>query len=132
MAERKNRETNPTPTQPSPQEVILNLALGYLASRGLHVATELGIADLLKDGPKSIAELAHVTGAHQPSLYRLLRMLAGQGVFAEEPPGYFHLTPTAAVLQVGVPGSVTTLCRWSATWLETARGGLLSHVCGTA
>ena len=50
-----------TLTQPSPQEVILNLALSYLASRGLHVVTELGIADLLKDGPKSIEELAHVT-----------------------------------------------------------------------
>ena len=106
MTERKDREMNSTPTQPSPQEAILNLALGYLASRGLHVATELGIADLLKDGPKSIEELARATGAHQQSLYRLLRMLAGQGVFAEGPPGHFRLTPTAAVLQVGVPGSV--------------------------
>jgi len=106
MTERKNRETDPTPTPPSPQEAILNLALGYLASRGLHVATELGIADLLKDGPKNIAELAHTTGAHQQSLYRLLRMLAGHGVFAEEPPGHFRLTPAAAVLQVGAPGSV--------------------------
>jgi O-methyltransferase domain/Dimerisation domain len=106
MTERKDREANPTPTQPSPQEAILHLALGYLASRGLHVATELGIADLLKDGPKSIAELARATGAQQQSLYRLLRMLAGQGVFAEEPPGHFRLTPMAAVLQVGVAGSV--------------------------
>lgn len=106
MTERNNREMASTLRQPSPQEEILNLALSYLSSRGLHVATELGIADLLKDGPKSMEELARATGAHQQSLYRLLRMLAGQGVFAEEPLGYFRLTPTAAVLQVGVPGSV--------------------------
>jgi hypothetical protein len=106
MTEKKDREPNPTPPQPSPQEAILNLALGYLASRGLHVATELGIADVLKDGPKSIEDLARATGAHQHSLYRVLRMLAGHGVFAEEPLGQFHLTPMAAVLQVGVAGSV--------------------------
>ena len=106
MTKSEDRNTNSSITQPSPQEAILNLALGYLASRGLHVATELGIADLLKDGPKSIAELARATGAHQHSLYRLLRMLAGHGVFAEEPSGQFRLTPMASVLQVGAAGSV--------------------------
>jgi DNA-binding IclR family transcriptional regulator len=69
------------------------MALGYLASRALYVATELGIADLLKDGSRSIEELASATGAHQQSLYRLLRALAGHGVFAEEAPGRLHLTP---------------------------------------
>ena len=83
MAEKKDHELNPTPLQPSPQEAIMNLALGYLPSRGLHVATELGITDLLKDSSKSIEELTRATGAHQHSLYRLLRMLAGHGVFAE-------------------------------------------------
>jgi methyltransferase family protein len=92
--------------QSSPHEVILGMALSYLASRSLHVANELGIADLLKDGPKSIEELAQATGAHQQSLYRLLRMLAGHGVFSEESPRRFQLTPAAAVLQRAVPGSL--------------------------
>jgi methyltransferase family protein len=65
--------------RPSPPEVIMSIALGYLVSRILHVATELGIADLLKDGPKTIEELASVTRADQRSLYRLLRTLAAQG-----------------------------------------------------
>ena len=106
MAEMKDRRADSTDPQPSPQEVILGMALGYLVSRSLHVATELGIADLLKDGPKSIEELARATGAHQQSLYRLLRMLAGHGVFAEASPRRFQLTPVAAVLQTGVPGSL--------------------------
>ena len=61
----------------------MGIALGYLVSRSLHVATDLGIADLLKDGPKTIEDLAPTTGSHRESLYRLLRTLAAQGVFAE-------------------------------------------------
>jgi len=97
MAEMNDRRADAPDPQPSPQEVILGLALGYLVSRSLHVATELGIADLLKDGPKSIEELARATGAQQQWLYRLLRVLAAHGVFAEESPGRFQLTPAAAL-----------------------------------
>ena len=53
----------------------MGMALGYLVSRSLHVATELGIADLLKDGPKTVEDLAPTTGTHRESLYRLVRML---------------------------------------------------------
>ncbi|HLW71314.1 MAG TPA: methyltransferase [Candidatus Binataceae bacterium] len=98
-------------SQPSPQQVIFEIALNYLVSRCLHVAAELGIADLLKDGPKSIEDLARVTGAHQPSLYRLLRTLAGHGVFAQESPGRFKLTPAAALLQTGTPDSLLNAVR---------------------
>src|SRR5882762_5849747 len=73
MAQTKDRGADTTNSQLSPQEVILGMALSYLVSRSLHVAAELGIADLLKDGPKSIDDLARATGAHQLSLYRLLR-----------------------------------------------------------
>jgi hypothetical protein len=90
----------------SPEEVVLGIALGYLVSRGLHVAAELGIADQLKGGAKDISDLARVTGAHQETLYRLLRMLAGHGVFTEESPGRFNLSPAAALLQSEVPGSL--------------------------
>jgi DNA-binding IclR family transcriptional regulator len=78
------------------------MALGYLLSRSLHVATELGIADLLKDGPKTIEELASGTGAHTESLYRLLRTLAAQGVFAEDENGRFGATLAASLLREGV------------------------------
>src|ERR1700749_167377 len=43
--------------QQSAEQVILGMALSYLASSSLHVANELGIADLLKDGPQSIEQL---------------------------------------------------------------------------
>jgi hypothetical protein len=89
-----------------PQANILGLALGYIASRSLHVANDLGVADALKDGPRSVEALASATGSHAPSLHRLLRMLAGHGVFRETDPGHFALTPAAALLQRDTPGSL--------------------------
>jgi len=94
----------------SPVDVVMSMALGYLVSRSLHIATELGIADLLKDGPKTVDELASRIGAHRESLYRLLRMLAGQGVFAEDDLGRFMTTPAAALLQQGVMRDGVLLC----------------------
>jgi len=51
------------PNDPSPQDMLLRIAMGYMLARGVHVAAEMGIADLLNDGPKRIEELAKATGA---------------------------------------------------------------------
>jgi O-methyltransferase domain/Dimerisation domain len=103
-------ESVDTRPKASPVEIIMNMALGYLVSRSLHVATELGIADLLKDGPKTVEDLAASTGAQRESLYRLLRTLASQGVFAEDEHGRFLTTPAAALLQQGVMRDGVLLC----------------------
>ena len=101
-------EANPSK---SPIEHVIDIALGYILSRSLHVATELGIADLLQDGaPKTIEELSSSTGAHPKSLYRLLRTLAAQGIFAEDNHGRFVLTPTAMLLQQGAMRDGVLLC----------------------
>lgn len=94
----------------NPVATIMNMALAYLVSRSLHVATELGIADLLDDGPRPIDELAARTGAHRESLYRLLRTLAAHGVFAEAEPGRFAATPASALLRSGVMRDGVLLC----------------------
>lgn len=94
----------------NPVEVVLNMALGYLVSRSLHVATEMRIADLLKDGPKTIEELAARTAAQPQSLQRLLRALAAQGIFAEDEQGRFMNTPASALLQQGVMRDGVLLC----------------------
>src|SRR5262249_7156871 len=69
-------------------------------------AAELGIAARRADGPVSCAELAAGTGAHEPSLYRVLRLLAGLGVFSEVQPGSFSLTVFGDRLRSGVPASM--------------------------
>ncbi len=98
---------NPTASPYIPPPVaMLQMILGFWASRAVYIAAKLGIADLLGEQPKSAAELAEATGTHAPSVYRVLRALASVGVFAEDETGRFALTPLAATLRSGVPGSL--------------------------
>lgn len=90
---------------PAPQAVMARLLTGYWISQALHVAAHLGIADLLKEGPQTVTHLAKATGTHERSLYRLLRALASEGVFAEEGQGRFVLTPLGECLRSDVPNS---------------------------
>jgi hypothetical protein len=68
---------------------LLALLTGYRSARALYVTVKLGIADLLKEGPRSATELAEKTGTHGPSLMRLLRATASLGVFEEIEPSVF-------------------------------------------
>src|SRR6266568_237619 len=90
----------------APEQLLQNMLQGYQLTQMIHVAAKLRIADLLKDGPMTVSQLAAATKTHEDSLYRLLRALAGMGVFFEEHGPRFRLTPTAALLRTGVPGSV--------------------------
>jgi SAM-dependent methyltransferase len=78
---------------------------GHYLSRAIYVAAKLGIADLLKDGPRHSADLAEATRSHAPSLHRLMRMLAGAGIFAETASGQFRLEPMGEFLRSDAPGS---------------------------
>ena len=83
----------------SPARVIAQMLNGQVLTQALYVAARLDIAGLVSDGPKTAEELAGPTGTHAPSLYRLLRALAGLGVFREDEQHRFHLTPLAECLK---------------------------------
>lgn len=89
-----------------PAAVLLQMIDGVKVTQLIHTAAKLGIADLLQDGPKSSEELASAVGVHPVALYRVLRALAGLGIFEEVEGGRFRLTPLAEPLRSGVPGSV--------------------------
>jgi hypothetical protein len=93
----------------SPQEEMNRLLSGYWLSKAVYVAAKLGIADLVAQGSRSVDDLARETKTHGPSLYRVLRALASVGVFVEESPCRFSLTPVAACLRSEVPGSQRAL-----------------------
>ena len=57
---------------------------GFQVSQMIYVAAKLDIADLVAGGAKSVDEIAAASETHAPSLYRLLRALASQGIFAED------------------------------------------------
>ncbi|MGH9944485.1 MAG: methyltransferase [Pyrinomonadaceae bacterium] len=114
-------------TTPLPESLVQMLT-GYWVSQGLYVAAELGVADLLKDGPRHYEDLAAETETHAPTLYRLLRMLADVGVFTEVGEGRFALTALAAYLQTG-PRTMRAMARHlgeAPTW--QAWGNLLHSV----
>ncbi len=97
-----------TQVAPAP-ESVLRIIQDFWLSRVVYIAAKLGIADLLSNGPKSVAELAENTGTHGPTLYRVMRALASAGWFAQDETGRFELTPPAAALQSDVPGSLRFL-----------------------
>jgi hypothetical protein len=88
-----------------PQWALYQLVTGHYVSRAIYVAAELGIADLLREGPRHYMDLAKAGGTHAPSLYRLMLLLASAGVFAEKETGCFELTPIGHYLRTDVPGS---------------------------
>ena len=94
-----------------------------LLARALGVVAELGIADLVADQSRTIEHLAAETNSHQESLYRVLRTLAGHGIFAEDDAGHIALTPQAEVLQSDHPNSVRDLLclDWQNIYWETFR-----------
>ena len=100
-------------TEPSPNEQLDGMITGYWISQAIYAAAKFGIADHLKDGPKSVDELAEATATNADALYRLLRALASKGIFAEGEPRQFSLTPLAELLQSDVPGSKRALALMS-------------------
>jgi SAM-dependent methyltransferase len=85
---------------------LMQMMDGIKVTQLIFVAAKLGIADLLLDGPRSSQELAAAVGAHPGALYRVLRALAGLGIFREAEGGRFEMTPLAEPLRSDVPGSV--------------------------
>ncbi len=92
----------------APRQYLSRLIDGFTFSQMIHVAAKLRIADQLAAGPLTVAQLAAATKTHADYLYRVLRTLAGMGIFAEEEDFQFRLTPAAELLRSGVPGSMRT------------------------
>ena len=65
--------TGDPPRSTDPTGQMLERLDAHFFVQAIHVAAVLGIADLLGDDGRSVDELARATGAHGPSLSRLLR-----------------------------------------------------------
>ncbi len=75
---------------------IRRMAGAYRLSAAVAAFAELGVADLLVEGPRSAAEIAAALGVHQPTLHRLLRALAGEGVVSDGGGGERHESSSMA------------------------------------
>lgn len=112
-----------TPTLP-PSAQLMDMIFAFALSRSISTAAQFGIADQLKDGPKSADELAAALGLHARSLYRMMRALAGAGVFSEDADRRFSLTPLSELLRSDAPESLRAFATFIAnhvnfkTWAE--------------
>jgi O-methyltransferase domain/IclR helix-turn-helix domain len=83
----------------------------------LCAAVRLGVADTLKEGERSIQEIAASCGAQPASLHRLLRTLAAMGVVAQSQPDRFVLMELGEHLIKDVANSVWPAVIFGADWL---------------
>jgi len=87
-------------------ERLTEIVTGALLARAVCTVADLRVADHIEPGvPQSAAHLAKTTGAHERSLYRILRYLASYGVFREVTPGEFAHTPLSSALRAHADGS---------------------------
>jgi len=108
---------------PPPMQMFL-LSEGITIFTALALAAELGVPDLLANGPQSSDEIARATSSHPGSVYRLLRLLSTFGIFSEVEHGRFAQTPLSELLRTGTPGSLRSWVRmiglpvWWPLWAE--------------
>ncbi|RME01990.1 MAG: methyltransferase [Bacteroidetes bacterium] len=101
-----------TQTQAPPQAILFQLLGGQIISRAIGLAADLAIADHLAEGAQEITALAAATNTNADALYRVLRLLAGFGIFAELPGRRFGNSPLSEPLRTDAPGSVRHFARW--------------------
>jgi ubiquinone/menaquinone biosynthesis C-methylase UbiE len=113
----------------SPAAGLSQLLRGSLVTQLIHVAATLGVADFLRDGPKSSHELAASLRVDPEALYRVLRALASLGIFEETDSHQFALTELAQPLRSDVPGSLrASAILYGERWWWQACGDLLHSV----
>jgi len=106
----------------TPEDQMMQWITSKWITKPICVVVELGIADLLRDGPLGVDTLAEKTETHAPTLYRLLRALASVGIFVETDDRVFDLTPLAQCLLSDAMGPVAQL--FLSEWHDRAWNGL--------
>ncbi|MFF1548896.1 methyltransferase [Streptomyces sp. NPDC058291] len=85
---------------------LLHLVQGAVITQAISVAARLGVADVLADSPLSAEDIAARVGSDPGATHRLLRALAGHGVFAAGADGRYANTPMSGALREDAPDSM--------------------------
>jgi hypothetical protein len=81
-------------------------------SQAVGVAAELGVADVLSDGPHTVQHIATTVGCDASALLRLLHALAAAGLCELDDEGRCSLTSLGARLRSGHADGVRGTARW--------------------
>jgi len=88
---------------------LLQMASGIILQQALYAAAKLGIADLLNGSSRTVYEIAAELSVNEAALLRIMRLLAGQGVFRETASGTFINNDLSHFLRSGIRGSFRSL-----------------------
>lgn len=111
-----------------PAERIEEMLLAPSRLQAAYVAVQLGIPDMVKDGPRSSTLLASAAGVHPGALHRLMRFLASDGVFECTADGRFAATPLSMALASDAPDGPREALIGTATHSWNVWGNLLYSV----
>ena len=89
--------------------ILFQMASAYWISQAIYVAAKLGIADILKDGPRTSDEIAVLVNAHARSLFRLMRALSSLGIFTHINVDCFANSHLSESLRADIPGSLKAI-----------------------
>ena len=85
---------------------LFERSLGMIDTKTVSVAADLGIADALAEGPRTVIDLATALELDADALGRLLRFLVGRGVFKRRRDGQFANNRVSARLRADHPESI--------------------------
>ncbi|MBK8752860.1 MAG: methyltransferase [Candidatus Competibacteraceae bacterium] len=88
---------------------LMQIGSAFWQSRVLYVAVKLNIADILGDERLAVDMIAARASAQPDAIYRLLRMLAAMGVFAEVSPRVFANNRLSSPLRADKADSVRAM-----------------------
>ena len=114
------------PSAPAIQ--LLDLIQSHRITTVIYVAAKLGIAELLREGPRSLDELARATNAHHDALRRLLTALSTIGICAPAGQGGFALTGLGAALDGSAEHSFKAWAIFEGEMLSKSWNGMLESV----
>ena len=111
----------------SPALQLFDLIQSHRVTAVICVAAELGLAELLRNGPQSPSQLAEATGADRQSLERLLRALLTLGLCTYSGNGY-SLTEIGMALDGDADPSFKNWAIFEGKMLSKAWSGMLESI----
>jgi hypothetical protein len=107
---------------------LLDLIQSHRVTAVIYVAAKLGIGELLRDGPRSLDELAKATGADKQALGRLLTTLSTVGICSLAGENRYSLTEMGGGLDGSAEQSVKGWAIFEGEMLSKSWNGMLETV----
>lgn len=122
-------QSDSQPSVVSPALAALSqMVYGAQTAQVIYVAAKLGIADLLKQQPKDVVEIATATGVSAAVLQRIFNFLMSRGLLGDLGDGRFELTDMGRLLQSDRIDSMHQRALFNAEVLFPLWGELLHSV----